>query len=185
MCFVRSIKKCVRPFFIENLVLNIFYKTTFSIIYETHKDICENWFRGRLNHPPPFSREKGERKLLLCYSQNITDIPCVVLGDSRDKSINSGIIDNFYIKSGNFTVTPLPKNFVFVIFSENDTIFKKIVIWRTIRNLISHKKGYIHFCHQTPLPFKRDLAHRNSFSPFSPKIHYFLEKILNNKIFST
>ncbi len=60
-----------------------------------------------------------------------------MLGDSFGKSIDSfdgiidsfdGIINSFYIKNANVNV-PHPKIFFFfVIFSENDTIFEKIVI---------------------------------------------------------
>ncbi len=39
--------------------------------------------------------------------------------------------------------------------------------------LISHKKGYIHFRCQTPLPFRRHLATRNNFLLFSWKIPFF------------
>ncbi len=75
----------------------------------------------------------------------------------------------------------------FVIFSENDTIFEKIGIWRTVWNFISHKKkGYIHFRHQTPLPFKRFGPQKQFFAIFSENtIFFFWEKLLNNKIFST
>ncbi len=40
---------------------------------------------------------------------------------------------------------PNPKKFFFVIFLENDTIFEKIVIWKTIWNLISHEKRLYSF----------------------------------------
>ncbi len=65
----------------------------------------------------------------------------VVLEDSRKlsivfsidgfgKSIDSfdGIIDSFYIKNANVNAPPHKKKWFFVIFSENDTIFKKIAI---------------------------------------------------------
>ncbi len=68
-----------------------------------------------------------------------------------------------------------PKLF-FAIFSENITFYKKIVRWKNIQNLISHKKIIFIFVARRPLPFKRDLAPRNNFSPFSRKI-----ELLNQK----
>ncbi len=48
------------------------------------------------------------------------------------------------------------------------------------------KKIAFIFVAKHPLPFKRDLAPRNDFSPFSRKMQvFFLKKLLNNKIFST
>ncbi len=52
---------------------------------------------------------------------------------------------------------------------------------QNIQNLICHKKDCIYFRRQTPVPFKKDLAPRNDFSPLSGKIQFFLEKLLNNK----
>ncbi len=73
----------------------------------------------------------------------------------------------------------------FPIFSKTVAFFGKIVKWKTIQNLISHKKGYIHFCRQTSPSFKRDLGPETMVLPFFQKIQPFLKKLLKNKVFST
>ncbi len=56
-------------------------------------------------------------------------------------------------------MTPSPKKWscpakiFFTIFSENIAFIEKIVRWKNIQNLISHKKGYIQlWCKMTPCP---------------------------------
>ncbi len=52
-------------------------------------------------------------------------------------------------------MTPCPKNvhvppkFFFAIFSKNVAFLEKIIEWKTIQNLISDKKCFIHFRRQT------------------------------------
>ncbi len=86
-----------------------------------------------------------------------------------------------------------PRKIFFHIFSKNVAFFEKIVERKNIRNLISHKKGCIHFRCQKPSPFKRDSDSRIGFLPFSQKITVFFFvfcffcffKLLNNKIFGS
>ncbi len=53
-------------------------------------------------------------------------------------------------------------------------------------NLISHKKSYIHFRYQTPPSLQEGLGPLGTiFRHFLQKYSSFLEKLLNNKIFST
>ncbi len=64
----------------------------------------------------------------------------------------------------------------FPIFSKNIAFFEKIVLWKNIQNLISHKKKVIFiFVARRLLSFKRDLGPRNGFLAFSQKITPFFE----------
>ncbi len=69
----------------------------------------------------------------------------------------------------------------FASFSENVVFFEKIVKWKNIQNLISHKKGYIHFHHQTPPPFQKRLSPQIGLSSIFSENTAFLKKLLYNK----
>ncbi len=96
-----------------------------------------------------------------------------------------------YIHFQRKMMTPSPKKWscalkIFSpVFSKKLLFFEKIVKWKNIQNLISHKKVIFIFVAGRPLPFKRDLGPRNWVLPFSQKIQLFLKKLLNNKVFST
>ncbi len=82
----------------------------------------------------------------------------------------------------------VPQKFLFVIFFENVAFLEKNVKWKNIQNLVSHKKGYIHFRCQTSPSLQKGFGLRNGFSPFSRKIQLSIwggGELLNNKIFST
>ncbi len=122
------------------------------------------------------------------FSTSTKELHFLVLGDSRKLliifTIDSfdGIIDNFYIKNANVNVTPtlLPpqKKKFFIIFSENDTILEKIIVWRTMRYLISHKKGYTHFHHQTPPSLQEELGlQKQFFAIFSENTVFFRKTV--------
>ncbi len=56
----------------------------------------------------------------------------------------------------------------FDIFSECVAFFEKIVRWKKNKNLISHKKGYIHFRRPMPASFQKGLGpQKRSFAFFS------------------
>ncbi len=88
---------------------------------------------------------------------------------------------------------PLQKNanvnapkFFFPLFSGRILLsLKKIVIWKNIWNLISHKKGYIHFRCQTPPSLQEVLGPQKRFFTVFSEDAAFFEKRLNSKIFST
>ncbi len=80
-----------------------------------------------------------------------------------------------------------PKIF-FLIFSKKCCFFRKNVTWENIQNLISHKRGYIHFCRQMPPSLQKRLRPpKRFFAVFSENysFFFFLKKQLNNKIFDT
>ncbi len=56
---------------------------------------------------------------------------------------------------------------------------------KNIQYLISHKKGYVHFCRQTPTSIQKKLGPQKRFSAVFSENTAFLKKLLNNKIFST
>ncbi len=62
----------------------------------------------------------------------------------------------------------------FVIFSENIALFETIVRWKTVPNLISNKKAYIHFRRQTSLSLQKVLSPQERFfTVFSENTAFF------------
>ncbi len=82
-----------------------------------------------------------------------------------------------------------PRIFFFLaIFLGNVAFFEKIVIWKNIRNLISHKKGYIHLRRQTSFspqerlgPQKRFFAVFSESTAFFEKTQYIQYQICDTK----
>ncbi len=70
----------------------------------------------------------------------------------------------------------VPQKFYSAIFSKNVPFFEKIVKWRNIQYLISHKQRYINFRRQTPPSPQKRLGPQKRFFPFSQKITDFLKK---------
>ncbi len=62
------------------------------------------------------------------------------------------------LKNGHF-----PPKFFFTIFSRNVASFEKIVIWKNIRNHISHTKSNIHFRRETPASLQKRLGPQKRF----------------------
>ncbi len=76
-------------------------------------------------------------------------------------------------------------NIFFPIFFKNVAFSKKLVGEKIFKISFPIEKVIFIFVARNSLPFKRDLAPRNGFLPFSQKIQLFLKKLLSNKIFRT
>ncbi len=76
---------------------------------------------------------------------------------------------------------------VFSPFSPKMLLFsKKLLKWKNIENLISHKRGFNHFRRQmSHSPQKRLRPQKRFFTVFLEKYSFFWKKLLNNKIFNT
>ncbi len=79
----------------------------------------------------------------------------------------------------------VPQKILPPIFSKNVAFFEKIVRWKNIQNLISHKKGTINFCCQTPPPLQKRLSRQKRFFTILSENTSFLKKLLSNKMFRT